>query len=76
MERGDLISNSLKFFIISLITYIILIFFVIPFSYAGNINVSTTNLYNLTVLLYSFFISFFVNAILFKAGKKRKWFFE
>ena len=76
MERGNLVSNSLKFVIVSLITYLILVFFVIPFSYAGNIDVGTTNLYNLTVLLYSFFVSFFVNAILFKAGKKRKWFFE
>ncbi|MBS3146529.1 hypothetical protein J4471_02420 [Candidatus Woesearchaeota archaeon] len=76
MQRGDTVSGPLQFMIIGIIIYIILIFFVIPFSYAGTFKVDMGNFYNLTVLLYSFFISLFVNVILFGSNKKRKWFFE
>ncbi|MBS3149545.1 hypothetical protein J4455_02510 [Candidatus Woesearchaeota archaeon] len=76
MQRGVLITNSLRLVIVSLVIYILLTFFVIPYSYAGIFEVNTRNIYNLTILLYSFFISLFVNVILFKSDKKRKWFFE
>ena len=76
MSRGDLISSTLRFTIVSVVVYVILVFFVIPISYSNTPDLSTSNMYNLTVLLYSIFISVFINSILFRAGKGRKWFFE
>ena len=75
MGFNDVFLPGIRRVIITAIMYIIMIFFVLPYFSIGKTFLNPFSIFSLVVLVYSYFVSVFVDAIV-KGGNNKRWFFE